>query len=94
MTNLQGASERERGLRQQAAAGSYQMMSKQAHNRKHQKTKAAVVSNRWMTSKASRWGAGIWPSNSSFRSELQSKSKQADYTEDDFVVVEGAKKAT
>lgn len=76
-----GASERERGLRQQAAAGSYQMMSKQAHNRKHQKTKAAVVSNRWMTSKASR-------------SELQSKSKQADYTEDDFVVVEGAKKAT
>jgi len=54
MVNFQGASERERGLRQQAAAGSYQMMSKQAHNRKHQKTKAAVSSNRWMTSKASR----------------------------------------
>ena len=78
MANLQGASERERGLRQQAAAGSYQMMSKQAHNRKHQKTKAAVVSNRWMTSKASRWGQEYGRLTPSLRSELQSKSKQAD----------------
>merc|ERR1712013_782680 len=45
---------------------------------KHQKSKAASA-NQWLSSKASR-------------STLQTKSKQADYAEDDFEIVENIKK--
>jgi len=50
-----------------------EVVSKQAQNRKHQKSKAAST-NQWLSSKASR-------------STLQTKSKQADYAEDDFEMV-------
>merc|ERR1712130_216772 len=69
----EGTSVREKGMKQQAAMNKYQVVSKQAQNRKHQKSKAAST-NQWLSSKASR-------------STLQTKSKQADYAEDDFEMV-------
>merc|ERR1711879_1082035 len=74
----EGISVREKGMKQQAAMNKYQVVSKQARNRKHQKSKAAST-NQWLSSKASR-------------STLQTKSKQADYAEDDFEIVENIKK--
>ena len=75
-----------------------QVVSKQAQNRKHQKSKAAST-NQWLSSKASRFAfwmfllllcncviyAVIFFFN--LRSTLQTKSKQADYAEDDFEIV-------
>jgi len=74
----EGISAREKGMKQQEAMTKYQVVSKQAQNRKHQKSKAAST-NQWLSSKASR-------------STLQTKSKQADYAEDDFEIVENIKK--
>merc|ERR1712012_532961 len=74
----EGTSGREKGMKQQEAMTKYQVVSKQAQNRKHQKSKAASA-NQWLSSKASR-------------STLQTKSKQADYAEDDFEIVENTKK--
>merc|ERR1712107_753003 len=74
----EGISVREKGMKQQAAMNKYQVVSKQAQNRKHQKSRAAST-NQWLSSKASR-------------SNLQTKSKQADYAEDDFEIVENIKK--
>jgi len=74
----EGISAREKGMKQQEAMTKYQVVSKQAQNRKHQKSKAASA-NQWLSSKASR-------------STLQTKSKQADYAEDDFEIVENIKK--
>jgi len=71
-------SERERMMMGQAAMNCYQIGSNQAQNRKQVKSKAAS-SNRWLSSKAAR-------------SSLQSKSRQADYAADDFVMVENTKK--
>merc|ERR1712107_22531 len=73
----EGTSAREKGMKQQEAMTKYQVVSKQAQNRKHQKSKAASA-NQWLSSKASR-------------STLQTKSKQADYAEDDFEIAEISK---
>merc|ERR1712014_528507 len=49
----EGISAREKGMKQQEAMTKYQVVSKQAQNRKHQKSKAASA-NQWLSSKASR----------------------------------------
>jgi len=73
-----GISERERGLRMQAMSTTYQMSSNQAQNRRQVKSKEAS-SNRWMSKKTSRSGP-------------QHMSTTADYSEEDFVVIEKQKK--
>merc|ERR1711971_1102319 len=73
-----GISERERGLRMQAMSTTYQMSSNQAQNRRQVKSKEAT-SNRWMAKKTSR-------------SSQQQIQTTADYSEEDFVVVDNQKK--
>merc|ERR1711874_245387 len=73
-----GMNDRERGLRMQAMSTTYQMSSNQAQNRRQVKSKEAS-SNRWMSKKTSRSGP-------------QHMSTTADYSEEDFVVIEKQKK--
>merc|ERR1719370_2098782 len=73
-----GISERERGLRMQAMSTTYHMSSNQAYNRRQVKSKEAA-SNRWMAKKTSR-------------SAQQQIQTTADYSEEDFVVVDNQKK--
>jgi len=73
-----GISERERGLRSQAMSTTYHMSSNQVQNRRQVKSKEAA-SNRWMAKKTSR----------SVQQQIQTT---ADYSEEDFVVVENQKK--
>jgi len=67
-------SDRDKMLRQQAASNQYQMCSNQVHNRKQVKIKGAA-SNRWLGTKAAR-------------SSMQQQQIQADYTVDNFVVLD------
>jgi len=73
-----GMNDRERGLRMQAMSTTYQMSSSQVQNRRQVRSKEAS-SNKWMAKKTSR----------SVQQQIQTT---ADYSEEDFVMIDNQKK--
>merc|ERR1712013_14035 len=73
-----GMNDRERGLRMQAMSTTYQMSSNQVQNRRQVRSKEAS-SNKWMAKKTSR----------SVQQQIQTT---ADYSEEDFVMIDNQKK--
>merc|ERR1712152_59955 len=73
-----GMNDRERGLRMQAMSTTYQMSSNQVQNRRQMRSKE-TSSNKWMAKKTSR----------SVQQQIQTT---ADYSTEDFVMIDNQKK--